>query len=143
MTDPETLSDDAVEVPPPFEGEQVLNFDDFDVKEKDYGFWVFMTFHGDNGEKASWSGNFYTDASRADAEKGKGRTQSHAIAWRGLKEFFKATGMTDGDLPKSSPRGIATALGKMVNVNGDCQRVRATLGVDNKGYTTAGRFKAA
>lgn len=138
MRDPETLSDDAVDVPAPFEGEQAVTFDDYDIKEKAGGnFWLLLNFNGPNGERASWNGNFFK------APDTDGRKNAHRISWRGLREFFTAVGFGDGDIPKASPKAIATALSKMVSVNGDGQRVLATIGIDARGYTTASRFKAA
>lgn len=134
--DPSNLPDEAYDVPPPFEGEQVLNFDDFDIRPKEYGFWVNLQFSGPGGERASWSGNLYRAPDTA------GRQKAHNIAWRGLREFFKATGMTEGDLPKASAKEIATALGKLVTVDGNPVRVRATVEPDGA-YMNAGRFKAA
>lgn len=137
-TDLSLLTDDVVDTPPPFEGEQVLGFDDYEVKLKDYGFWVLLKFSNESGEKASWSGNLYK------APDTPGRKKAHAIAWRGLREFFKSTGMNDGDLPAASAKGIATALDKLVTVNGNPTRVRATVKPDDTGkYMDAGRFKAA
>ena len=136
-TDLSLLTDDVVDTPPPFEGEVVLGFDDYDVKPKDYGFWVLLKFSNENGEKASWSGNLYK------APDTDGRKKAHAIAWRGLREFFKATGMSEGDIPKASALAIGQALDKLVTVNGNPMRVKATLSTDAKGYMNAGRFKAA
>jgi hypothetical protein len=136
--DPETLSDSEVQVPPPFEGDQTVGFDDFDLREKPTGFWVLLNFSGENGDKASWSGNFHTAPDTA------GRKQNHAISCRGLREFFKAVGMTDGDLPKFSPKEVAKALTKYLNFAGNPVRVKAFVGLDKDGkYMNASRFRAA
>lgn len=137
MKDPEQLNDEAMETPPPFEGEQTLAFSDYDIKEKAAGFWLLLDFHSDTGDRASWSGNFFKAPDTA------GRKQAHNIAWRGLRDFFKAAGMTDADLPKCSAKSIAEALNRLVSIDGNPLRIRATVGPDDKGFTNASRFKAA
>ena len=152
MKDPSQLSDDNFDVPAPFEGEQVLNFVDYDIKEKPNGFWLLLDLRSSNGDRASWSGNFFnraatsTDGLHKDSEAYKnasGRAQAHSISWGGLSKFFKAAGYGDGDLPAPNARAIVTALNKLVSVNGDELKVRATVMPDDKGYMAARSFKTA
>ena len=138
--DPNTLPDEeGYATPPPFEGEQVLTLEDFDLRVKPTGFWLLLDLRGENGERASWSGNFHK------APDTPGRKQNHNISWAGFRSFCKATGMTDGDLPACSPKAIADLLGKMINVNGTAVvRVRAKVGMDSDGkYMQSSGFKAA
>lgn len=138
--DPNTLpEEEGYATPPPFEGEQVLTLEDFDLRVKPTGFWLLLDLRGENGERASWSGNFHK------APDTPGRKQNHNISWAGLRAFFKATGMTDGDLPLCAPKAIAETLSKMVNVKGDSPtRVRAKVGMDSDGkYMQSSGFKAA
>ena len=138
MKDPETLSDEGMDVPEQFTGEQVVTFTDFDIKEKPTGFWLLLDFRGPNNERASWNGNFHK------APDTDGRKQNHAISWRGLSEFLRAVGFADGDIPKQiSAKFVATTLNGLISVNGNDQRVKALIGTDEKGYTVASRFKAA
>ena len=136
--DPETLSDREAATPAVFEGEQTIFFSDFDLREKPNGFWVLLQFSSESSERASWSGNFFYDPIDTD-----GRKKAHNIAWRGLREFFKALGMTDGDLPKVGPKEIAKVLNKHLDVKLAPARVKATIGSDEKGYAVASKFKAA
>ena len=135
MKDPNTLSEQAYEIPAPFEGVQDLAFEDYDLKEKEYGFWLLLNFRAASGEKASWSGNFYK------APDTPGRQQAHNIAWRGLREFFKALGVQE--LPAASARSIAEKLNTLVSVTGEPPHLKAVVTADEKGYSNAGRFKAA
>jgi len=138
--DPNSLPDEeGYATPPPFEGEQVLTLEDFDLRVKPTGFWLLLDLRGENGERASWSGNFHK------APDTPGRKQNHNISWAGLRAFLKATGMTDGDLPKCAPKEIAALLGKMINVNGTAVvRVRAKVGLDSDGkFMQSSGFKAA
>lgn len=137
MKDPSTLNDEQYETPPPFEGQQELTFEDYDLKEKEYGFWLLLNFASASGERASWSGNFYR------APDTSGRKQAHNIAWRGLRDFLKACGLTDADLPKASAREIAEKLNALVSVDGNPIHIKANVGPDEKGFMNASRFKAA
>lgn len=137
--DPNTLpEEDGYATPPPFEGEQVLTLEDFDLRVKPTGFWLLLDLRGENGERASWSGNFHK------APDTPGRKQNHNISWAGLRAFLKATGMNDTDLPACAPKPIAELLGKMINVNGEhTVRVRAKVGLDSEGkFMQSSGFKA-
>lgn len=139
--DPNSLPDqEAYATPPPFEGEQVLTLEDFDLRIKPTGFWLLLDLRGEeNGERASWSGNFHS------APDTPGRKQNHNISWAGFRSFLKATGMNDGDLPPCQPKAIAALLSKMINVNGDATvRVRAKVSLDGEGrFMQSSGFKAA
>ena len=138
--DPNTLPDEeAYATPPPFEGEQVLTLEDFDLRVKPTGFWLLLDLRGENGERASWSGNFHK------APDTPGRKQNHNISWAGFRSFCNATGMTDGDIPACAPKPISELLSKMINVNGTAVvRVRAKVGMDSDGkYMQSSGFKAA
>ena len=134
MKDPAMLSEDVYEIPAPFEGEQTLSFEDYDIRDKEYGFWLQLQFRATSGEKATWSGNFY----KSPDPKQK---QAHNISWGGLKDFFKAAGVDE--LPASSQKAIAEKLNSLVSVTGNPIHVKALVRPDDKGYANAGRFKAA
>jgi hypothetical protein len=137
MINPETLPDSVVDTPPAFEGEQTLEFVDYDIKPKEYGFWVRLDFHGPNGERASYSGNFYT------APDTDGRKKAHQIAWGGLRSFYRSVGIPESEIPKASPRDIAAALNRLVSADGNNIKVKALVAADDRGYMNASRFKAA
>lgn len=137
MIDPNTLDNNAVETPPPFEGEQILEFVDYDLRQKDNGFWLLLDFRGPEQQRASWSGNFFT------APDTDGRKKAQEISFASLRAFFRAAGYSENDFPAASPRALAMALNKLVSADGNNVKVKATVGQDERGYMNASRFKAA
>lgn len=131
MSDP-TATIDA-EYGSDFTGNQKINFTEFEMRDKPYGFWLCLKFANDSGDRASVSHNIFT------SDITEGRKTGNQITMRGLGELFRAFGLSDADMPDKTPAAIKLALEAYAgNV-----AVMGTIGKDDNGYNTITKFTKA
>jgi hypothetical protein len=103
MPDPSALTDEVMHTPEPFEGEQILDFTDFDLVSKPYGLLVKTTFRGENGDRATANFNLYKDPD--DRQKVPAN-----INIKELRSLFRALGLSSEDELALSGQAIANCL---------------------------------
>lgn len=132
--DPSWLDDNEQEVSPDFEGQQTVTLSKVSAREKpNKAAWFLLEFEGAGGRASAsfnWFGNPQTD----------GHKKANDISWHQVvKPLAKAAGLSDGDMPKKT----ALDIGKFLNAYEGQLRVAAFIGVDERGYNVASKFRAA
>ena len=137
--DPSWLDDTPQDISPDFEGTQILTLTKATAKPKENkAAWFLLEWEG-NGGRASTSFNWFGNPD-SDPEKATGRKKANDISWHNVvKPLAKAAGLNDGDMPQKTALDIA----KFLNAYEGKLRVSALIGVDERGYNQASKFKAA
>ena len=133
--DPSQLDDTPQDISPDFEGTQVVTLTKATCKPKDNkAAWFLIEFEG-NGGRASASFNWF-----GSDNKTAGQKKANDISWhQTVKPLAKAAGLNDGDMPAKT----AVSIAKFLNAVEGTLRVSAFIGVDDRGYNVASKFKAA